>query len=372
MKRIGNIWSKIIDIENIKEAHRNAKRDKSFYKEVKMVDENLDYYAEQIHLMLKNKTYKVSRYRRQVINDKGKERVLLKLQYYPDRIIQWAILLQLSDVFNKNFCKHTCASLPKRGIKRAKDLIKCYLKDQSGSKYCLKLDIKKFYDSIDRSILKKQLRHKIKDKDLLWLLDLIIDSCPNDKGVPIGSYLSQYLANFYLSSFDHYLKEQLRIKYCVRYMDDVVILSYSKKKLHNILVNVKDYVCKLNLELNNKYQIFSVGCRGVDFVGFRFFHHFTLLRKKSLKRLKRICLNVRDKWKRKLLMTYKEFCGINAYCGWLEYCDSYRLKQKYFKPIKNALLHFYIVYINNDETKRYRYYIRFSKKLSLRMGGIIV
>ena len=95
MKRYGNIFEKIYDMDNLRLAHQNARKDKLFYREVKMVDSDPDYYLGQIHDMLKNGTYKVSDYDVSIINDKGKERELMKLPYFPDRIIQWAILLQI-------------------------------------------------------------------------------------------------------------------------------------------------------------------------------------------------------------------------------------------------------------------------------------
>ena len=128
MKRCNGIFEKICTIENLREAHKNARRDKLFYREVKMVDADVDYYLKQIQDMLVNKTYEVSKYETSIINDKGKERVLMKLPYYPDRIIQWAIMLQIEDIFMKNFCPHTCASIRDRGITRAQSLLKKYLK----------------------------------------------------------------------------------------------------------------------------------------------------------------------------------------------------------------------------------------------------
>ena len=129
MKRYGNIYSKIYDMDNLKFAHKNARKDKLFYKEVKMVDSNEEYYLKQIQDMLINKTYKVSKYDVSIINDKGKERELMKLPYFPDRIIQWAILLQIEQIFTNTFCTHTCASLSGRGIKRASQLTTKELKD---------------------------------------------------------------------------------------------------------------------------------------------------------------------------------------------------------------------------------------------------
>ncbi len=203
MKRQGGIFPKIYEMDNLREAHRNARKDKLFYKEVKMVDSNPDYYFGQIQEMLKNKTYEVSEYTVSVISDKGKERELRKLPYFPDRIIQWAIMLQIEHVFHEVFTNFTCASLRNRGIHAATRLLDKFMKDEVGTVYCLKIDINKFYPNINHELLKGLLRKKFKDADLLELLDSIIDSIPEEAGVPIGSYLSQYLANFYLAYFDH-------------------------------------------------------------------------------------------------------------------------------------------------------------------------
>lgn len=95
MKRYGNIYPKIYDMENLKEAHRNARKDKTYYKEVKMVDADPEHYLGEIQKMLQEQTYKVSEYSIQTISDKGKERELMKLPYFPDRIIQWAVMIQV-------------------------------------------------------------------------------------------------------------------------------------------------------------------------------------------------------------------------------------------------------------------------------------
>ena len=370
MKRVGFIWEKIISIENIKLAHKHARKDKSFYREVKMVDANLDYYAKEIQKMLINKSYKVSNYRIQVIDDKGKERKLMKLQYYPDRIIQWAVMLQLEPVFMKSFCYHTCASLPGRGIDRAWKLTRKYLRDKKGCKYCLKIDVRKFYDNINHEILKKKLRKKIKDVNVLWLLDSIIDSYPDSTGVPIGSYLSQYFANFYLSDFDHYLKEDLQIKYLVRYMDDCVIFGNTKSILHEVLKLIKAYLQNELLELKKNYQIFSTGVRGVDFVGYRFFGNYILLRKKSVKAMRRLCYKILSKMRKNKMINFTDFCGINSYAGMFQYCDGYRLFSKYMEPIRPAIFKYYKDRILKSKSKsRYREYINnFNSKKTARVA----
>lgn len=342
MKRYGNIYSKVYDLENLKLAHQNAREEKAYYREVKMVDENPEYYLGIIHEILKNKTYNVSEYSVSTINDKGKERTLMKLPYFPDRIIQWAIMLQVENIFMKTFCSHTCASIKNRGIHKASALVDQFMKDEENTKYCLKIDIRKFYDNINHSILKKLLRRKFKDRNLLELLYKIIDSYPGNRGVPIGSYLSQFLANFYLSYFDHCLKEKYKIKYVVRYMDDMVIFHSSKEYLHWLKREMDIYLeNELDIQIKSNWQVFPTGVRGVDFVGFRHFYGYKLLRKSTCKKFKKKMQHIKQKQGKGQLINYSEWCSANSYNGWLQWCDSYRLKNKYVKPIQPSLDRYY-------------------------------
>ena len=323
MKRYGNIYAKIYDMDNLRLAHENARKDKLYYKEVKMVDSNPEYYLKEIQEMLINKTYEVSEYDVSVLNDKGKERELMKLPYYPDRIIQWAIMLQIEPIFMKVFCAHSCASIKDRGITKAARITENAMKDEKNAKYCLKIDVSKFYPNIHHAILKKLLRKKFKDKDLLELLDKIIDSYPGEKGVPIGSYLSQYLANFYLSYFDHWLKEKMKIKKVIRYMDDMTIFHKSKEFLHWLFEKMNEYLNEnLKLTIKHNWQVFPTAIRGVDFVGYRFFFGYKLLRKSICKKFKRKMLDIKKKQDAGKLINYSEWCSVNSYAGWLSWCNS--------------------------------------------------
>ena len=348
MKRYGNLYKKIYDIDNLRLAHKNAKRDKKFYREVKMVDSNEDYYLTQIQQMLINKTYVVSEYKESTINDKGKDRELMKLPYYPDRIIQWAILLQIESIFISTFCSHSCASICNRGVTRATNLTSKYLKDKENTLYCLQFDINKFYPSVNQDIMKMLLRKKFKDKDLLELLDLIVDSYPKDKGIPIGSYLSQFLANFYLTYFDHWLKEDKKCKYVVRYMDDVIILSKSKEHLHKLFKDIQVYLKdNLDLTIKSNWQIFPVDSRGIDFIGYRHFHDYKLLRKKTCKRFKKVMNSIKLKTLSNINISYSDWCSINSYNGWLKWCDGYRLDEKYIRPLETVAYNYYNENIKN-------------------------
>ena len=373
-KRAKNIYPLIYQIENIKTAHQQARKDKSYYSAIKKTDENLEERAQEISKMLKEHIYHIGQYRTSRYFDRGKERILYKLPYYPDRIIQWAIMLQIEPYFKRVFTNFTCASLPQRGIHQASKLLTKYLyKNRNRKLYCLKIDIKKFYPSINRSILKKLLRKLFKDKDLLYELDNIIDSfdnndieklhltekekavyCQPNRGVPVGSYLSQYLANFYLAYFDHWLIEECHCEFVIRYMDDLVIISESKTFLHNLLCAIKIYLkFELDLILKNSYSIFSVE-RGIDFVGFRHFSTYKLLRHSTYQSFKKNFILVANKKE----ITEKDWCSVISECGWLVWCNSYNFYKKYILPLSGKIGSYYWI---NKQGKKFKEFLIFLK-----------
>lgn len=199
------------------------------------------------------------------------------------------------------------------------------------------MDIKKFYPSIDHEVMKHIVRKKIKDTRLLNLLDGIIDSAP---GLPIGNYLSQFLANIYLNHFDHWLKEEKQVKYYYRYCDDMVILGSDKDSLRDLLKDIDAYLRKeLKLKLKDNYQIFPVEARGIDFVGYVFYHTHILLRK-SIK--KNFCRRVAKLNKKDIGITeYKK--GICSWIGWSKHCNSINL-------IKNIISHEEVLRLWNKHT----------------------
>lgn len=218
----------------------------------------------------------------------------------------------LEDIFIKSFTINTYSCIKKRGIHKC--LINLTKSLVSKPKYCLKLDIKKFYPSVNNNILKLLLRKKFKDEDLLALLDEIIDS---NIGLPIGNYLSQFFANFYLTYFDHYIKEELKIKDYFRYCDDVVILGNSKEELREQLTKIISYLdVNLKLKLSN-YQISPIESRGIDFIGYVFYYNYRFLRKNIKNRFIRMIKN-NDNVKSRA-----------AYNGWFSWCNSINLQDKY-------------------------------------------
>lgn len=151
-----------------------------------------------------------------------------------------------------------------------------------------------------------------------------------DTGIPIGNYLSQWSANIFLSDFDHWLKEEKHCKYVFRYMDDVVILGNSEEELYSLLEDIKIYLSNIKLELKDNYQRFPTNVRGIDFLGYRIFDTYVLVRKNICKKFKRKIREIKKKGE----ITYSDNCAINSYLGWLKWCNSYRLTDKYMKELE--------------------------------------
>ena len=328
MKRKGYIYSKIYDIDNIKLAVMNSSKGKRKQNRVNKIINNIDDYAEKINKLLKNQTYKSAPYKIKKIKDgaQKKTRVIYKPRYYTDQIIHWALMQQIQPVIMRGMYYYSCGSIPGRGTSHGQKAIRKWLdNDYRNTKYCLKMDIKKFYPSIDNEIMKQKFRRKIKDTKCLWLIDEIIDSAD---GLPIGNYTSQWFSNFFLEGLDHFIKEELKVKYYIRYVDDLVLLGPNKKKLHKAKREIDDYLAKIKLRIKGNWQVFKIDCRAIDFLGFRFFRDKTILRKRNALRIRRRIKKI----SKKPNLNYRDACAIISYWGWIKRSDSYNFYQKYIKP----------------------------------------
>lgn len=313
MKRTGNIYHKIYDMNNLILADKKARKGKRYQKGIMDFDKDVKNNLVKLHFLFRNREYKTSKYFNFQIKE-DKIRDISRLPYFPDRIGQHAIANIIEPILTTTFTSDTYSAIKGRGLHKASYAVRSTLNKNKFLKYCLKLDIKKFYPSISNKILKQLIRKKIKDIDVLKLLDEIIDS---SKGLPLGNYLSQTLANFYLTYFDHYLKQNCLVKHYFRYCDDLVILSDNKDFLHEILLKIREYL-KLNLELEIKsnYQIFPIESRGIDFCGYVVRRNYVKLRKRIKKRCaKKIFKNRNEK-------------SMNSYAGWIKHCNGKHLKKK--------------------------------------------
>lgn len=298
-------------------------------KRVKKVLDNLEYYANKIQKMLINKKYIPSPYAIKTIEDGAnkKVRTIHKPNFYPDQIIHWALMLQLQPMIMRGMYEYSCGSVQGRGTSYGQNTLRNWLdKDYKNTKYCLKMDVSKFYPSVNNEKIKEMFRRKVKDKDCLWLINQIIDSA---EGLPIGNYTSQWFSNFFLEGLDHYIKEKLGVKYYVRYVDDLVILGSNKRKLHTARRLIAEYLENIDLKMKGDWQVFKVNDRAIDFLGFRFFRHKTILRKRTALRIKRRMAKIR----RKGYLNYKDACAVVSYWGWIKRSNSYNFYHKNVKPV---------------------------------------
>lgn len=344
MKRIGfvpgepgtSLFDAICDSENIYQAHCLASRGKSWYTEVKMVNGNLPYYLNQIERSLREHTFHTSQYEIEDRYDGIKLRTIYKLPYYPDRIVQWAILHVIGSILESKMISTTYSSIKNRGPYQCMQHVYHDLKkDRDGTFYCMKLDIRKFYPSIDHEYLKGLYAMTFKDPNLLWLLFDIIDSTPNDSGIPIGNYLSQYSGNYFLTPFDHWVKENTDIKYYYRYMDDMVLLHQSKNYLHDVLNNINDKMAEMHLSLKPNYQIFPVNSRGIDFVGYVIYHDKCMIRKRIVNNYKKCVMYINSLPIDKI--TDHHMQSYFSYKGLIMHGDTEFLHKKYGIPLERRL-----------------------------------
>lgn len=316
MKRFANLCQSICDLDNLRLADFRARKNKGHQTGVKSHQLNQEENLNTLKDLLLSKLYRTSEYTVSKIYE-PKERDIFRLPYFPDRITHHAIINIIGPMLVSTFTRDTYSGIKERGIHAASFALRRALRNESETTYCLKLDIRKFYPSIDHGVLKTQLRAKFKDADLIWLLDEIIDSAP---GLPIGNLLSQYFANFYLNGFDHWIKQDLRVKDYFRYADDVVILSNEKTLLHEHVHKIKDYLAsRLALQVKGNYQVFPVSARGIDFVGYVHYHTYTRLRKSTKQNFARMLASRPSKE------------SIASYRGWTKHCNSNHLIKTLFK-----------------------------------------
>ena len=322
MKRINNLFEKICTKDNIEYADDKASNNKRLRKDIIKHNEHRKEDNKKLLNDLITLNYHTSVYTTFKIYE-PKERLIFKLPYYPDRITHHAIMNVMEPIWVNTFISHTYSCIKERGItKLNRDLKECLENNIETTKYCLKLDIKKFYPSINHEILFEIIKRKVKDKKLLILLKGIIES---SDGVPIGNYLSQFFANLYLTYFDHWLKEEVKCKFYFRYADDIVILGKTKEELRKILILIKIYLHQvLKLELKGNYQIFDVEKRGIDFVGYKFYHTHILLRKSIKKNMMKLVYSYAN---RNIDKKYFEI-HFRSYFGWCKYCNSKNLLYK--------------------------------------------
>ena len=329
MKSYNHLWEKFISEENIKLAIKNAAKGKRSRTSVKKRLENpnlekeIKAYAENFH----NKKHKP----KQIYDGTQRKVRTIIVPSFDETIVHHMIVNVLKPIFSHGMYEHSYGSIPGRGAHRGKDRIKKWInKGGKNCKYCLKMDIRKYFDSVPHDIYLCNLRKIIHDERFMKVLEEITGVV--DKGLPLGFYTSQWTANWYLQGLDHYIKEDLKAKYYIRYMDDMVIFDGNKRKLHEMKIAVDKYLNdKLGLELKDNWQVFRFNYNGkyrfLDFMGFRFYRDRTTLRRSILKKMYRKAMKI---YHRRL--TVYSARQMMSYLGWIKHSDVYGFYIRYIKP----------------------------------------
>lgn len=324
MKRHGNLWNSIISEENIREAYRRAKLGKSRLRGVINFKKNEEENLIKVRNCLINKTFHTGRYFEKTIYE-PKERTIYVLPFAPDRIVQHALINVVSPIWTDLFIPDTYACIKDRGIHKGSLRTKQFVKRNS---YCLKCDISKFYPSVNQQILFNIVKKKIKCKDTLWLLEDIIFSFPGETNVPIGNLTSQWFGNLYMNELDQYVKHTLKVDDYIRYCDDFLLFGNDKKKLNDNLLYITEFLhTNLNLKLS-KSSLFPTS-HGVDFLGYRHFNKYVLLRKRTAKRIKRRITQLPNKIHDGLISIQSAVGQLASANGWIAWADSHNFNSTF-------------------------------------------
>ena len=278
-KRAGNLFEQTISFNHLLEVYgranisKNRKADKINF-ELNLVD---NLY--KIHKTLEKKNYKPLPYSHFMLRS-HKPREIWAPQFQ-DVIIQHAIMDTVEPLFYKTLIEQTHGCRRGHGIHTASNYVQKCMRKCDDDSYYLQLDIRKYFYSINRDILRKLIEKVIKDKDLVNLMCTYSNIDGVDDGVPIGNLLSQFFGLIYLSPLDHFVKRELKQKYYCRYVDDFVIIGVTKQQAKELKIKIEEFLYnKLDLKLS-KVKINKIK-HGINFVGYRTWKFYKLVRKFSL------------------------------------------------------------------------------------------
>lgn len=334
-KTIRNQFDKKLTYESLMKAHYESRKNKSCKKDIILFNLKQEEYIKYLYDELKTQKYKHGKYQIFYVHE-PKLRKIQKSRYI-DRIVhRWLVDNFLYDAFVKQFIYSSYACIKGKGMHNsAIDIQKSMKHCQRiwNEYYILKMDVRKYFQNINKKILYSIIMRKIKDEKLLWLIREVIFSTDGENeevGIAIGNYTSQVFANIYLNEVDQYIKHDLHIKYYFRYMDDSIILVHTKEEAKIALEKIKKFLEeKLGLELNSKTQIFK-NKQGVNFCGYKINEYRMKIRNRGKKKFKKKVKALKIKIKEGK-MTSKEaqkyLCG---HLGYIKYANNYNLINKLF------------------------------------------
>ncbi len=255
---------------------------------------------------------------------------------FRDKIVHHALVRIIEPIIDKGFIYDSCANRKGRGnlfaLKRFDKFKRIVTHNLKFDAFCLKADIKHYFQEVNHLILLKIISRRIGDEKIIYLINKILENgkVKDNIGMPLGNLTSQFFANVYLNELDYFAKHKLKAKYYIRYVDDFVILHKDKKQLEEWKSKIDEFLREnLNIELHpHKSKIISLSS-GIDFVGFRNFWRYRLIRKRNIRKM----LSFVKEYQQEEISKEKlpeSFQGWNAYAKW---ANSFKLRQGIVKKI---------------------------------------
>lgn len=349
-KQYKYLYRRMLDENVIRKAYKKLRKGKTKRKEIKIIDANLDAEVAAMRRMIENTkppgvevehpelAYKPCKRTPKIIHEHGKTRKI----YMPEIHEQWLhhiIVLILEPIITATAYPYSCGSFPKRGAHYGKKQILRWIKSGKGIRNFAKIDIRHFYDSIRLPILMRELRIRIKDEWFLYIIELCLQGFK--KGIPLGFYISQWLANYLLEPLDKFITETLGLKKDMRYMDDVTIFDDNKKKLHRAIVEIQIFIGRrFRLKLKHNYQVckfcYQKGERTIgrclDFMGFLFYREKTLIRKNIMLSATRLAKHMHQAKEAGRGYFAKHIKAMLSYMGWFSCTNTYECYRENIKP----------------------------------------
>ena len=255
-----------------------------------------------------------------------------------------ALINILEPIFDKVFIYDSYANRIGKGTTKAIERLKLFIikvtKNNKRNTYCLKPDIKHYFETVNHEVLLNLIKRKIKDNRVIWLIKIILENYyfkEKNKGMPLGNLTSQFFANIYLNELDRFVKHELRAKYYIRYVDDFVILHENKNKLNFYKNQIKEFLKNnLKIELHkDKSKIFFIR-KGITFLGFRHFYFYTILNKNKRKHVNNKIKDIIKEYKE--MEDYKKLMQrFESILSHLEIGNTYYLRNNFIVKLNNNI-----------------------------------
>ena len=331
-KTIRNKYYENLCFEKLMEAHKKARKGKGYRKEIILFNLKQEEYIMYLLDVLNNKSYKHGGYQVFYVTE-PKLRKIEKSRYIDRVVHRWLVDNFLEPYFVPTFINTSYACLKGKGMHKACLDVQAamrHCKNIWGEYYILKMDVTKYFENIDKRILLSILERKILDKDVMWLIKEILYSQKKEVGLEIGNYTSQLFANIYLNEVDQYVKKELGVKYYFRYLDDSVLLVYSKEEAKYCLEKIKEFLfLRLGLCLNKKTQIFK-SKQGVNFCGYKINEYRLKIRDKGKRKLKKKVRKLKILVKEGKISSLEAKKYLAGHIGYIKIANTWNLENKLF------------------------------------------